>query len=90
MRTTRPKKLTSKQPVPIYREDQIDLAEDDPQNTLQAVETGVEKAEETVSAIFLPNPPRLRGSRHVIRCGEYRESQLRTDIATRKSIFKQP
>jgi hypothetical protein len=60
MRTTRPKKLTSKQPVPIYREDQIDLAEDDPQNTLQAVETGVEKAEETVSVIFLPNPPMLR------------------------------
>ena len=51
MRTTRPKKLTSKQPVPIYREDQIDLIEDDPQNNLQAIETGVEKAEETVSVM---------------------------------------
>lgn len=49
MRSTRPKKLTSKQPIPIFREDQIDLIEDDLQATLQAIETGVEKAEETVS-----------------------------------------
>ncbi|KAK2749438.1 Enhancer of polycomb-like protein 1 [Myotisia sp. PD_48] len=47
MRSTRPKKLTPKQPIPIFREDQIDLVEDDPQTTLQAIETGVEKAEET-------------------------------------------
>ncbi|OAX81180.1 hypothetical protein ACJ72_04475 [Emergomyces africanus] len=47
MRSTRPKKLTSKQPIPIFREDQIDLIEDDLQTTLQAIETGVEKAEET-------------------------------------------
>ncbi|KKZ61281.1 enhancer-polycomb-like protein [[Emmonsia] crescens] len=47
MRSTRPKKLTSKQPIPIFREDQIDLIEDDLQATLQAIETGVEKAEET-------------------------------------------
>ncbi|KAM5452101.1 Enhancer of polycomb-like protein 1 [Microsporum audouinii] len=47
MRATRPKKLTPKQPIPIFREDQIDLTEDDPQTTLQAIETGVEKAEET-------------------------------------------
>jgi enhancer of polycomb-like protein len=48
MRATRPKKLTPKQPIPIFREDQIDLTEDDPQSTVQAVETGVEKAEESV------------------------------------------
>ncbi|PGH03911.1 hypothetical protein AJ80_08613 [Polytolypa hystricis UAMH7299] len=47
MRTTRPKKLTSKQPIPVFREDQIDLIEDDVQTALQAIETGVEKAEET-------------------------------------------
>lgn len=51
MRTTRPKKLTSKQPIPIFREDQIELAEEDPQQSLQCVETGVEKAEETVSLL---------------------------------------
>ncbi|OJD26764.1 hypothetical protein ACJ73_01853 [Blastomyces percursus] len=47
MRSTRPKKLTSKQPIPIFREDQIDLVDDDLQTTLQAIDTGVEKAEET-------------------------------------------
>ncbi|KLJ12692.1 enhancer-polycomb-like protein [Blastomyces silverae] len=47
MRSTRPKKLTSKQPIPIFREDQIDLIDDDLQTTLQAIDTGVEKAEET-------------------------------------------
>lgn len=51
MRSTRPKKLTSKQPIPIFREDQIDIIEDDLQTTLQAIDTGVEKAEETVSHI---------------------------------------
>lgn len=49
MRSTRPKKLTPKQPIPIFRETQIDLAEDDPQTSLQFVDTGVEKAEEAVS-----------------------------------------
>ncbi|EEH41264.1 hypothetical protein PAAG_03550 [Paracoccidioides lutzii Pb01] len=47
MRSTRPKKLTSKQPIPIFREDQIDVIEDEVQTTLQSIETGVEKAEET-------------------------------------------
>ncbi|EEQ90135.1 hypothetical protein RJZ56_006800 [Blastomyces dermatitidis] len=47
MRSTRPKKLTSKQPIPIFREDQVDLIDDDLQTTLQAIDTGVEKAEET-------------------------------------------
>ncbi|KJF59960.1 histone acetyltransferase complex component Epl1, variant [Coccidioides immitis RS] len=47
MRSTRPKKLTPKQPIPIYRDHQIDLAEDDLQTTLQNIETGVEKAEES-------------------------------------------
>lgn len=49
MRTTRPKKLSPKQPIPIFREGQIDLIEDDTQAALQAVQTGVEKDEESVS-----------------------------------------
>lgn len=48
MRTTRPKKLTSKQPIPIFREHQISAVDDDSQIALQAIETGVEKAEESV------------------------------------------
>lgn len=63
MRATRPKKLTPKQAIPIFREDQIDLIEDDPQSTLQAVETGVEKAEETVSCVPLEN---FEGSLNII------------------------
>lgn len=46
---TRPKKLTPKAAIPIIREDEIDLVDDDPQTSLQQVETGVEKAEESVS-----------------------------------------
>lgn len=48
MGRTRPKKLTSKASIPIVREDQIDVIEEEIQATLQQVETGVEKAEETV------------------------------------------
>ncbi|EEP78218.1 conserved hypothetical protein [Uncinocarpus reesii 1704] len=47
MRSTRPKKLTSKQHIPIYRDHQLDLTDDDLQTTLQNIETGVEKAEES-------------------------------------------
>lgn len=46
---TRPKKLTSKASIPIYREHDIDELEDEIQSGLQQVETGVEKAEESVS-----------------------------------------
>jgi enhancer of polycomb-like protein len=46
---TRPKKLTSKASIPIVREHEIDLVEDEIQSTLQQIETGVEKAEESVS-----------------------------------------
>lgn len=46
---TRPKKLTSKAIVPVYRENQVEAIDNEVQNTLQAIETGVEKAEETVS-----------------------------------------
>jgi hypothetical protein len=52
---TRPKKLTPKAPIPIYREHQIDDLEEEIQNGLQQVETGVEKAEESVSVY--PNHP---------------------------------
>ncbi|KAI1990285.1 Enhancer of polycomb-like protein 1 [Ophidiomyces ophidiicola] len=47
MRSTRPKKLTSKQAIPIYRDSQIEIADDDLQTTLHTIETGVEKAEES-------------------------------------------
>jgi hypothetical protein len=52
MGRTRPKKLTSKASIPIVREDQIDAIDEDVQSALQQVETGVEKAEESVR-IFL-------------------------------------
>ncbi|GIK06448.1 enhancer of polycomb-like protein 1 [Aspergillus viridinutans] len=47
MGRTRPKKLTSKASIPIVREDEIDVIDDEVQNALQQVETGVEKAEES-------------------------------------------
>ncbi|KAI5287549.1 Enhancer of polycomb-like protein 1 [Ascosphaera aggregata] len=71
MRTTRPKKLTSKQPIPIFREHQISSIDDEGQLALQSIETGVEKAEEseyhlqavihaarlgTVSEAYIPTP----------------------------------
>ncbi|KAF4260942.1 hypothetical protein LV164_007247 [Aspergillus fumigatus] len=47
MGRTRPKKLTSKASIPIVREHEIDIIDDEVQNALQQVETGVEKAEES-------------------------------------------
>ncbi|KAL2855469.1 enhancer of polycomb-like-domain-containing protein [Aspergillus pseudoustus] len=44
---TRPKKLTSKASIPVVREHEIDAIEDEIQNALQQIETGVEKAEES-------------------------------------------
>ena len=46
---TRPKKLTSKASIPIVREDEIDALDEELQTSLQQIETGVEKAEESVS-----------------------------------------
>lgn len=57
MGRTRPKKLTSKASIPIVREDQIDAIDDDVQSALQQVETGVEKAEESVCGV--PHTPVL-------------------------------
>lgn len=59
---TRPKKLTSKASIPIVREHEIDVVDDEIQSTLQQIETGVEKAEESVSVAL---PPRA-SSLHVI------------------------
>ena len=56
MGRTRPKKLTSKASIPIVREDQIDAIDEDVQSALQQVETGVEKAEESVCILFLLVP----------------------------------
>lgn len=53
-RITRPKKPPAKQPIPIFRENQIDLVVDEPQASLQNIKTGVEEGEESVS-IFLPS-----------------------------------
>jgi len=61
---TRPKKLTSKASIPIVREEDIDVIDDELQSTLQQIETGVEKAEESVSG---PLPVLiLASSLHVI------------------------
>lgn len=49
---TRPKKLTSKASIPVVRESEIDAIDDDTQSALQQIETGVEKAEESVSPSF--------------------------------------
>lgn len=53
---TRPKKLTSKASIPIVREQDIDVLDEDIQN-LQQIETGVEKAEESVSYHPPSHPP---------------------------------
>jgi enhancer of polycomb-like protein len=60
MGRTRPKKLTSKASIPIVREDQIDFIDEDVQAALQQVETGVEKAEESVG-VFLSHVPSVHG-----------------------------
>ncbi|QQK45400.1 Enhancer of polycomb-like protein 1 [Penicillium digitatum] len=44
---TRPKKLTSKASIPVVRESEIDVIDDEIQSSLQQIETGVEKAEES-------------------------------------------
>lgn len=45
----RQKKFTTKQPLKIQTEDQLDQGDDEAQRNVQKVETGVEKAEEVVS-----------------------------------------
>ena len=59
MGRTRPKKLTPKASIPIVGETEIDIIDDEVQSTLQQIETGVEKAEESVSAVVPANfsPP---------------------------------
>lgn len=56
MGRTRPKKLTSKASIPIVREHEIDIIDDEVQNALQQIETGVEKAEESVSVVAVATP----------------------------------
>lgn len=48
-RHTRPKKLTPKQNVPIFREEQVDTVNPQDDSLRNQVETGVEKSEESVS-----------------------------------------
>jgi len=54
-RNTRPKKLTPKQSVHIFREEQVD-ATNDIDAVRNQVETGVEKGEESVSTHLLSHP----------------------------------
>lgn len=54
-RSTRPKKLTAKQNVPIFREEQVDNI-NDVDAIRNQVETGVEKAEESVSTYLTHLP----------------------------------
>lgn len=50
-RHVRQRKLNTKQPLRVIREDEIDeLPEDEAQRNIPQFETGVEKAEEVVSA----------------------------------------
>jgi enhancer of polycomb-like protein len=58
-RHVRQRKLNTKQPLRIIKEDEIDeLPEDEAQRNIPQFETGVEKAEEVVSSnpIALPCP----------------------------------
>lgn len=71
MGRTRPKKLTSKASIPVVREQDIDAIEDDVQNALQQIETGVEKAEESVSYALAPS---LSISRDIIPTSAHREN----------------
>lgn len=55
-RHVRQRKLNTKQPLRVIREDQIDDAVDDEsQRHIPQVETGVEKGEEIVSLLPLPH-----------------------------------
>lgn len=62
-RNTRPKKLTPKQNVPIFREEQVESASNLEDAIRNQVETGVEKSEESVSYTLsthrghCPQPP---------------------------------
>ncbi|KAJ5326344.1 uncharacterized protein N7506_009446 [Penicillium brevicompactum] len=53
---TRPKKLTSKASIPVVREHEIDPLDDEIQSSLQQIETGVEKAEESLYPPIFSQP----------------------------------
>jgi hypothetical protein len=65
MGRTRPKKLTSKASIPVVREHEIDALDEDIQSSLQQIETGVEKAEESVSPSFRTNFSIIPSPHHV-------------------------
>ena len=50
-RHTRPKKLTPKQNVPIFREEQVESASAEAEALRNQIDTGVEKSEESVSPL---------------------------------------
>lgn len=74
MGRTRPKKLTSKASIPIVREHDIDAIEEEVQNTVQQIETGVEKAEESVRCPPSNFSPSLCMSRDIIPTSTHREN----------------
>lgn len=105
MGRTRPKKLTSKASIPIVREDQIDAIDEDVQSALQQVETGVEKAEESVRIFLFSHTPGPYVSRDIYdairenfsrqpidRISAFRPDQLAKRLSKmyRNSIFKLP
>lgn len=96
---TRPKKLTPKASIPIVREEDIDALDEDIQNH-QQIETGVEKAEESVSHHFPPPHPSSLSSHNfsLIPKNHVTSSPNRHEIFTtltihafhRNSIYKLP
>ena len=61
----RQRKLSSRQVLPILREDQVESLDDEAQRNVPKVETGVEKGEEIVSSFLLSHRVCDRGH-HVI------------------------
>lgn len=49
----RQRKLSTKQPLQILREDQVEKVDDDQPRNIPKVDTGVEKAEEIVSVMII-------------------------------------
>lgn len=89
MGRTRPKKLTSKASIPIIRETDIDVIEDEIQSSLQQIETGVEKAEESVSlAHHVTSDP--CPVKNLSRARRSRNPCLLTRLFRRNTISKRP
>lgn len=88
---TRPKKLTSKASIPVVREHEIDTINDDTQSALQQIETGVEKAEESVRHPCIMSRDRDAGTHENSVYGESRPQNASANaIFCRSSICRRP